>query len=310
MSTWWVSARKPCLRRSSAAVGAAQSSVSSTWPQTVQTRWWWWPAWQRTYVGAAVGGERPDRARAPQELDRAVDGREAEPRLRDACPVVELDECEATFAGGDRVEHRLPLRRHAGARRQGEIVRSGRHLPTLTENHYQDKKEVVGDRWQNQVLVRRLVLLLPLVLLAFGSAEAGGPAHNPGATATAWAIRVSPANASSAASPSITSPPAAAPSAGSFTFPSDGSIVRAVVDHRERDDRGHDGRGSERRERRHRPLASSAARSPPTRSPRAPRPGPARRAPAATRTAAGSRTSSSTASRSRRAACRSATGDS
>ena len=132
-------------------------------------------------------------------------------------------------------------------------MRSGRHLPTLTENHYQDKKEVVGDRWQNQFLVRRLVLLLPLVLLAFGSAEAGGPAHNPGATATAWAIRVSPANASSAASPSITSPPAAAPSAGSFTFPSDGSIVRARVDHRERDDRGHDGRGSARRERRHRP---------------------------------------------------------
>ena len=56
---------------------------------------------------------------------------------------------------------------------------------------------MVGDRWQNQVLVRRLVLLLPLVLLAFGSAEAGGPAHKPGATATAWAIRVSPANASS-----------------------------------------------------------------------------------------------------------------
>ena len=87
---------------------------------------------------------------------------------------------------------------------------------------------MAGDRWQNQFLVRRLVLLLPLVLLAFGSAEAGGPAHNPGATATAWAIRVSPANASSAASPSITSPPAAAPSAGSFTFPSDGSIVRAA----------------------------------------------------------------------------------
>jgi murein DD-endopeptidase MepM/ murein hydrolase activator NlpD len=75
--------------------------------------------------------------------------------------------------------------------------------------------------------VRRLVLLLPLALLAFGSAEAGGPAHNPGASATAWAIRVSPANASSAASPSISSPPQTAPSAGSFIFPSDGSIVRA-----------------------------------------------------------------------------------
>jgi murein DD-endopeptidase MepM/ murein hydrolase activator NlpD len=75
--------------------------------------------------------------------------------------------------------------------------------------------------------VRRLVLLLPLALLAFGSAEAGGPAQKPGASATAWAIKVSPANASSAASPSITSPPESAPSAGSFTFPSDGSIVRA-----------------------------------------------------------------------------------
>src|SRR4051812_40234084 len=100
-------------------------------------------------------------------------------------------------------------------------------LVSLSENDYQTTEKVVGHRWQNQVLVRRLALLLPLALLAFGSAEAGGPAQKPGASATAWAIKVSPANASSAASPSITSPPETPASAGSFTFPSDGSIVRA-----------------------------------------------------------------------------------
>ena len=112
---------------------------------------------------------------------------------------------------------------------------------------------MVGDRWQNQVLVRRLVLLLPLALLAFGSAEAGGPAHKPGAAATAWAIRVSPANASSAASPSVTSPPhaqlrrpAASPS------PSDGSIVRAGSITASATTAVHDGRRGARRERRHR----------------------------------------------------------
>jgi murein DD-endopeptidase MepM/ murein hydrolase activator NlpD len=75
---------------------------------------------------------------------------------------------------------------------------------------------------------RRLVLLLPLTLLAFGSAGAEGPASTPGAAATAWAIKVSIPSTAGAATPVVASPPNSAPSAGSaFDYPSDGSIVAA-----------------------------------------------------------------------------------
>jgi murein DD-endopeptidase MepM/ murein hydrolase activator NlpD len=74
---------------------------------------------------------------------------------------------------------------------------------------------------------RRLALLLPLALLAFGSAGAEGPAHAPTAAATAWAIKVAlPATA--VATPVVVSPPDAAPAAGgAFAYPADGSIVSA-----------------------------------------------------------------------------------
>ena len=100
--------------------------------------------------------------------------------------------------------------------------------------------------------MRRLVLLLPLALLAFGSAEAGGPAHAPGATATAWAIKVSPANASSAASPSVTSPPHAAAVCRQLHLPVRrlDRLARSSID-RERDDRGR------RQSRQRTPRASS-----------------------------------------------------
>jgi murein DD-endopeptidase MepM/ murein hydrolase activator NlpD len=75
---------------------------------------------------------------------------------------------------------------------------------------------------------RRLVLLLPLTLLAFGSAGAEGPARTPGAAATAWAIKVSIPSNAGAATPIVASPPNSAPSAGSaFSYPADGSIVTA-----------------------------------------------------------------------------------
>jgi murein DD-endopeptidase MepM/ murein hydrolase activator NlpD len=75
---------------------------------------------------------------------------------------------------------------------------------------------------------RRLALLLPLALLTFGSAGAEGPAHAPGAAATAWAIKVSPPSASAVTTPVVVSPPDATPSAGGvFSYPSDGSIVSA-----------------------------------------------------------------------------------
>jgi murein DD-endopeptidase MepM/ murein hydrolase activator NlpD len=74
---------------------------------------------------------------------------------------------------------------------------------------------------------RRLVLLLPLTLLAFGSAGAEGPARAPGAAATAWAIKVSIPSSAGAATPVVASPPNSAPSAGAFDYPADGSIVAA-----------------------------------------------------------------------------------
>jgi murein DD-endopeptidase MepM/ murein hydrolase activator NlpD len=77
--------------------------------------------------------------------------------------------------------------------------------------------------------VRRFALLLPLAaLLAFGSAGAAGPAHAPGAAATAWAIRVSPASGSVVQTAIANAPPASQPAVGgSFVYPSDGSIVSA-----------------------------------------------------------------------------------
>ena len=76
--------------------------------------------------------------------------------------------------------------------------------------------------------MRRLALLLPLALLVFGSAGAAGPAHAPGAAATAWAIRISPSGGTAAGTPTVTSPPPAQPAAGgAFAYPSDGSIVAA-----------------------------------------------------------------------------------
>jgi murein DD-endopeptidase MepM/ murein hydrolase activator NlpD len=76
--------------------------------------------------------------------------------------------------------------------------------------------------------VRRLALpLLLFALLTFGSAGAQGPSTTPTAGASALAIRInSPAGGS--ATPSVSSPPNAAPAAGAaFAYPGDGSIVSA-----------------------------------------------------------------------------------
>jgi len=77
--------------------------------------------------------------------------------------------------------------------------------------------------------VRRVVLLLPLVaLLALGSADAQGPATAPGAAATAWAIKITPAAGTAAGTTAVSSPPNATPALGSaFGYPSDGSILTA-----------------------------------------------------------------------------------
>ncbi len=75
---------------------------------------------------------------------------------------------------------------------------------------------------------RRFALLLPLALLAFGSAGAEGPARAPGAAATAWAIKISPSGGAAVTTAVAASPPnAAAAAGGSFSYPSDGSIVSA-----------------------------------------------------------------------------------
>ena len=76
---------------------------------------------------------------------------------------------------------------------------------------------------------RHLLFLLPFALLLFGSAGAEGPARTPGAAATAWAIKLSLPNAAAVTTPVVASPPNSAPSAGgSFTYPSDGSVLTAA----------------------------------------------------------------------------------
>jgi murein DD-endopeptidase MepM/ murein hydrolase activator NlpD len=78
------------------------------------------------------------------------------------------------------------------------------------------------------VVRRRLALLLPLALLAFGSAGAEGPARAPSGAASAWAIKITTPGAAAVTTPTVASPPNAAPSAGAvFSYPSDGSIVSA-----------------------------------------------------------------------------------
>jgi murein DD-endopeptidase MepM/ murein hydrolase activator NlpD len=75
--------------------------------------------------------------------------------------------------------------------------------------------------------VRRIALvLLLLALLAFGSADAQGPAAKPGASASALAIRVI-APGAGGASTSVASPPNAPAATGSFAYPADGSIASA-----------------------------------------------------------------------------------
>ena len=81
--------------------------------------------------------------------------------------------------------------------------------------------------------MRRLVFLLPLALLAFGSAGAAGPANTPGAQASAQAIMIVLPSGTAAAGPvgttTVQSPPNAAPSvAGAFAYPAGGAIVSAA----------------------------------------------------------------------------------
>ena len=76
---------------------------------------------------------------------------------------------------------------------------------------------------------RRLVLLLPLALLAFGSAGAQGPTSRPTASATAFAIRIALPSVAAITTAVVTSPPAGAPAAGAaFSYPADGSVVAAA----------------------------------------------------------------------------------
>jgi murein DD-endopeptidase MepM/ murein hydrolase activator NlpD len=76
--------------------------------------------------------------------------------------------------------------------------------------------------------VRRLILLLPVTLLAFGSAEAEGPSQAPGASARALAIKITTPSAGGASTTVVSSPPAATPAAGGvYAYPADGSAVLA-----------------------------------------------------------------------------------
>jgi murein DD-endopeptidase MepM/ murein hydrolase activator NlpD len=76
---------------------------------------------------------------------------------------------------------------------------------------------------------RRLALPLVLALLAFVSTSAGEGASSPGATASAYAIRIAVPNQAVNATPTSASPPAAQPvTTSGFAFPADGSVVSAA----------------------------------------------------------------------------------
>lgn len=75
---------------------------------------------------------------------------------------------------------------------------------------------------------RRLVLLLPLACLAFGSAGAAGPASGPTAAATATAIEITIPNAATVQTQAAAAPPPSTPVLTSaFAYPNDGSIAAA-----------------------------------------------------------------------------------
>jgi hypothetical protein len=75
----------------------------------------------------------------------------------------------------------------------------------------------------------RLALVSPLVVLvAFGSAGAQGPATKPTASANAWAIQIALPNAAPVTTPSAAAPPPSAPAVGGvYVYPQDGSVVSA-----------------------------------------------------------------------------------
>ena len=76
---------------------------------------------------------------------------------------------------------------------------------------------------------RRLALPALLALLAFVSTSAGEDARSPGATATAYAIRIAVPNQPATATGTSSSPPVAQPvTTSSFSYPNDGSIVSAA----------------------------------------------------------------------------------
>jgi murein DD-endopeptidase MepM/ murein hydrolase activator NlpD len=77
--------------------------------------------------------------------------------------------------------------------------------------------------------VRRLALPVLLALLAFVSTSAGEGAGSPGATSSAYAIRIAVPNQPVTATATSASPPAAQPvTTGGFAFPADGSVVSAA----------------------------------------------------------------------------------
>ncbi|HVW88528.1 MAG TPA: M23 family metallopeptidase, partial [Gaiellaceae bacterium] len=75
----------------------------------------------------------------------------------------------------------------------------------------------------------RIAPLLLLALLVFVPAGAGSGDRAPGAAASSWAIKVTVPNQTDTVTPSVSSPPAAAPATTQqFSYPADGSIVSAA----------------------------------------------------------------------------------
>ena len=69
--------------------------------------------------------QRMDGAARAQELERAVGGRETEPRLERSRPLVQLRDGEAPVPPADGFDDRTPLGGRAHALREGEVGAHG-----------------------------------------------------------------------------------------------------------------------------------------------------------------------------------------
>jgi murein DD-endopeptidase MepM/ murein hydrolase activator NlpD len=198
---------------------------------------------------SCVADERANRARAPEHVDSPVDGCQAELRPLPARLLEQVDCSETALAVGDQVEQGAALRGQAGALRQLEAaVLLASLRPSAAPSHSEmiviltfifaacDERE-----WTNRgvgpdncggVGARRSVIggLLAVLALAIAAASSSAPAKQAVGTpsAEAFAIQVSVPGRGGSTAGAVSGPPEARGVGGAYSYPSDGSIVRAA----------------------------------------------------------------------------------